>query len=289
MRNPFLMACLFLLPVAAGDAPAKRNPAPGALPGDLLWMIGPRDGAPPGPSRRPARSCVNGGAIFTARPAPPVMAGAVTARVSSPIGSRPGPPIFAGGLQGAVHAVRHLPTDEDLFSTITRGMHGTSMRRWPQLRERDRWALVFHLKSLSPRFRVELPGRSIEVPIPPRQTESLRARGQEAYVRLQCESCHGSRGAGDGSRPDNLLAPSRKFNRGRFIRGAEVEHIYVTLRVGLEGTHMAPYESLGNEELWALAAYVRTLVRERPLHEIPLVDPELAARDGYGHRALAAL
>jgi cytochrome c oxidase cbb3-type subunit 2 len=176
-----------------------------------------------------------------------------------------------------------LPTDEDLFAAITRGMHGTSMQRWPQLVERDRWALVFHLKSLSPRFRREQPGPSLQVPTPPRETSSLRERGQQAYVRLKCGSCHGASGAGDGDRPDNYQEPSRNFNRGRFIRGAEMEDIYVTLKVGIEGTHMASYQALADDEIWALAAHVRSLVRERPLYELPLVDPEVAARQGYGH------
>jgi cytochrome c len=176
-----------------------------------------------------------------------------------------------------------LPTDEDLFATITRGMHGTSMQRWPQLAQRDRWALVFHLKSLSPRFRQEQPGPSLVVPAPPRETASVRERGQQAYLRLNCGSCHGDSGAGDGDRPDNFQEPSRNFNRGRFIRGAEMEDIYVTLKVGIEGTHMASYQALADDEIWALAAHVRSLIRERPLYELPLVDPEVAARQGFGH------
>ncbi|MBV8758791.1 MAG: cytochrome c, partial [Deltaproteobacteria bacterium] len=35
-----------------------------------------------------------------------------------------------------------LPTDVDLFRTITRGVHGTAMPPWFALPERDRWALA---------------------------------------------------------------------------------------------------------------------------------------------------
>jgi hypothetical protein len=32
---------------------------------------------------------------------------------------------------------------------------------------------------------------------------------------------------------------------------------------------MYPYPALYDDELWAVAAYVRSFVRERPLHELP--------------------
>lgn len=284
MRTTLSIALLFLLPVVADAAPPRRDDVPGGLPGDLLWMIGPRDGAPRAAKPRDsAKLRQRGRELYsTACSACHGQRGDGQGEFADRIWPHP------TDFRRAVYKLRStpsgtLPTDEDLFGTITRGMHGTSMWPWPQLRERDRWALVFHLKSLSPRFRTERPGRSIAVPIPPRETEALRARGREAYARLQCGSCHGGQGAGDGSRPENLLAPSRNFTRGRFIRGAEVEDIYVTLRVGLEGTHMASYEALPDEEIWALAAYVRTLVRERPLHEFPRIDPEVAAKEGFGH------
>ncbi|HEY0712061.1 MAG TPA: hypothetical protein VGF45_05270, partial [Polyangia bacterium] len=45
--------------------------------------------------------------------------------------------------------------------------------------------------------------------------------------------------------------------------------IFTTLRVGIEGTPMAAYPMLSDDEIWALAAYVRLLVRERPLEYLP--------------------
>jgi mono/diheme cytochrome c family protein len=168
-----------------------------------------------------------------------------------------------------------LPTDLDLFATITRGMHGTSMQPWPRLPEQDRWALVYHLKSFSPRFLEESPGRPVRVPIAPRETEDIRDQGEALYVRLRCGACHGEAGAGDGPAREAYLKQRnrevriRDFTRGRFIRGGEMEDLYVTLKVGIEGTPMAAYSALSDDELWALAAYVRLLVRERPLHEFP--------------------
>jgi cytochrome c oxidase cbb3-type subunit 2 len=168
-----------------------------------------------------------------------------------------------------------LPTDADLFVTLTRGMHGTPMLPWTALSERERWALVFHLKSFSVRFREERPAPAIRVPAPPKEDAALRQRGAELYGKLMCARCHGETGAGDGAAArayDGSLdgaVHARDFTRGRFLRGAEMEDLYLTLRTGLEGTPMAAYDVLRDDEIWALAAYVRALVRERPLYDLP--------------------
>ena len=72
---------------------------------------------------------------------------------------------------------------------------------------------------------------------------------------------------------------ARDFTRGRFIRGAEMEDLYLTLRTGLEGTPMGAYDTLRDDEIWALAAYVRSLVRERPLYELPPARTHARADD----------
>jgi mono/diheme cytochrome c family protein len=187
-----------------------------------------------------------------------------------------------------------LPTDGDLFSTLTRGMHGTPMQPWRQLSPDERWALVLHVKSLSPRFRQERAGPPVPVPTPPRESEDLRDHGELLYVRLRCGACHGDAGAGDGPARESYRRAGKRdvrirdFTRGRFIRGAEMEDLYLTLRVGIEGTPMGAYDGLGDDEVWALAAYVRLLVRERPLHELPPAGTEASEAAPSGARARSA-
>lgn len=167
-----------------------------------------------------------------------------------------------------------IPTDADLFISLSRGMHGTPMLPWSALKERERWALVHHLKSLSVRFREERPEPPVAVPAAPPQTDALRARGKQLYSTLRCWACHGERGAGDGPAAPLLIEdPSRPvrirdFVHGRFLRGTEPADIYLTLWTGLDGTSMGTYASaLSPDETWALAAFVRSLVRERPYAE----------------------
>jgi cytochrome c oxidase cbb3-type subunit 2 len=165
-----------------------------------------------------------------------------------------------------------IPTDRDLFQAVTRGIHGTPMMPWKHLTEQERWALVYRLKGFSVRFREERPLPPVQVPQAPRESDELRLRGADLYARLRCASCHGEQGTADGpaaQRYQGTQVRIRDFSRGRFIRGPEMEDLYLTLRVGIEGTPMGAYDTLRDDEIWALAAHVRALIRERPLHELP--------------------
>jgi len=165
-----------------------------------------------------------------------------------------------------------IPTDEDLFRSVTRGIHGTPMLPWKELSAEDRWALVDQLKAFSMRFRQERPLPPIRIPVPPKEDGALRSKGTKLYGLLRCGACHGDQGKGNGPAEPSYQGRAvriRDFSRGRFIRGTEMEDIYLTLRVGIEGTPMGAYDALRDDELWALAAHVRLLIRERPVYEFP--------------------
>src|SRR3989338_10449281 len=115
-------------------------------------------------------------------------------------------------------------TDEDLFTTITRGMPGSAMPPWVHLNARDRWALVYYVRYLSElktyedsgEINEEMKARGIPwqvkekiinkkfndenlikvYPEPPVTSESLK-RGQEVFI-ASCAGCHGPQGRGDG-------------------------------------------------------------------------------------------
>jgi cytochrome c oxidase cbb3-type subunit 2 len=267
----------------AGPSPGASSSPPGsALPDtqgqwDLRWMAGPPSVVPTArPPRPSARLRARGESLYRER----------CAGCHGEAGDGKGP--LASRLRvpptsfvAAVYKLRStptgsIPTDDDLFATVTRGVHGTPMLPWKQLSEEERWALVFHLKSFSVRFREERPAPRVQVPPPPREDDSLREKGRRLYASLQCAACHGERGAanGPGAELYRRADPARDvrirdFTRGRFIRGTEMEDIFLTLRVGLEGTPMASYDALADSDVWALAAYVRSLIRERPIYDFP--------------------
>jgi cytochrome c oxidase cbb3-type subunit 2 len=162
-----------------------------------------------------------------------------------------------------------IPTDADLFATISRGMHGTPMMSWRGLSEYERWALVERLKAFSVRFAQETPGPVVDVPVEPRDGEALVAEGARLWSRARCGACHGT---GDGRGPSVALLrqdPVRRVRvrdlmRGEFLRGTSARDIFLTLRTGMDGTPMGSYaEALSERETWALAAYVRSLLDAR--------------------------
>src|SRR5205814_10627966 len=50
-----------------------------------------------------------------------------------------------------------LPTDGDLFRTITRGVRWTAMPTWHEIPDKDRFAVITYIKTLSPRWKEEKP------------------------------------------------------------------------------------------------------------------------------------
>ena len=61
----------------------------------------------------------------------------------------PRPRDFVRARYRLVSTWESVPTDEDIYRTISRGKPGSAMPSWAHLPERDRWALVHYLKSLA--------------------------------------------------------------------------------------------------------------------------------------------
>jgi mono/diheme cytochrome c family protein len=158
-----------------------------------------------------------------------------------------------------------LPTDEDLFRTISRGASGTGMPPWAyMLGPEDRWALVDYVKSFSPRFAGSAP-KALDVPAgPPKPADA--ARGKLVYQKMQCFKCHGEEGRGDGPSANTLNDAtgrhinSRDFtNPGGFRTGWTDREIVRTSRTGMNGTPMPSYAGIMSpQNEFDLAAYVKT-------------------------------
>jgi cytochrome c oxidase cbb3-type subunit 2 len=275
MHTSTLALLIAVLPLASAQAAPRA--APPTDPWDVIWMIDPPNADPTTPAPAPTQPMrVLGDALYDAHCSP--CHGAKGNGRSSLGGQlRPAPTDFTR----AVYKLRStpdgsLPSDRDLFRTLTRGLHGTTMRPWRRLTEIERWALVGKLKSFSPRFAAERPAAPVVVPAAPRETIALEDRGAQIYRQVGCASCHGDVGqVNPAAREVFRRDPSRRqvrirdFTRGRFIRGIEMEDIFLTLRVGVAGTPMAAYDTLPDADVWALAAHVRGLLRDRPYNDLP--------------------
>ena len=163
-----------------------------------------------------------------------------------------------------------IPTDEDLFATISRGMHGTPMMSWRGLPEDERWALVGHLKAYSVRFAQERPAPALAVPAEPPSSgafvvEGARLWGARAMWRVPRRR----------RRPRAVVSLSRRTRGGtsacetsagrEFMRGSSARDIYLTLRTGMDGTPMGSYaEALTPHETRARTVSVRSLISPSP-------------------------
>ena len=107
-----------------------------------------------------------------------------------------------------------LPTDEDLLRTITQGVRWTGMIGRPDLRDNDWRAVIQYIKTFSPRFVKEKPGKPISVPAAPEKTQQILDQGKRLYKEVGCTDCHGEHGRGDGLSRQN----SRTIGAGRFGR-----------------------------------------------------------------------
>jgi len=151
-----------------------------------------------------------------------------------------------------------LPRDEDIFRTISRGVRkGQIMPAWGDaadghaLSEQDRWDLVDYVKTFSDRFKNEPVPPPIPIPVRPyapgaAPPEAIR-EGKLVYGVLQCWTCHGVTGKGDGPSAGALLddweVPIRPFDftSGNFKFGDSPSDVYRTFNTGLTGTPMPSF------------------------------------------------
>ena len=191
-----------------------------------------------------------------------------------------------------------LPTDGDLYRTLTRGVRGTAMPPWHELPEKDRIAVIAYVKTFSERWRAERPEPPVVIGDPPPPTPERLARGAQLYAQAKCFQCHGDSGKGDGPSAgelrDDLKFPIRPtdFTRGQFKGGSDVADIYRTMTTGLDGTPMPSFaDSLSDDERWAISYHVLSFSAfSDPLTGQPLqLDPTARARlngpDGHRHRS----
>jgi cytochrome c oxidase cbb3-type subunit 2 len=160
-----------------------------------------------------------------------------------------------------------IPTDEDLYKSVTRGFVNSNMPSWLPLTQQQRADLVAYLKTFSSRFREEKPPAPLQVPSEPEATQQSIQHGNELYQKMNCWSCHGKEGRGDGPSALTLVdnrgypVPPYDFVAGtRFKCGESNQDLYRILMTGLDGTPMPSFANgLTPDQAWDLVHYLRTL------------------------------
>ena len=164
-----------------------------------------------------------------------------------------------------------LPTDEDLYNTVGRGVQASNMPSWNPLSDQMRADLVAYVKHFSDRWKTEKAGATIEIPREPAVTADRVKAGQALFQKLECWKCHGVEGRANGPSADTLTddqnRPIKPFNfhdQMRFKCGETNRDLYRIFMTGLDGTPMPSFmDNVKPDEAWDLVFYLRTL---QPMH-----------------------
>jgi mono/diheme cytochrome c family protein len=158
-----------------------------------------------------------------------------------------------------------LPRDEDLFRSIRHGFKSqVGMPSFRFLSDREVWAVISFVKTLSTRWKEEEVPAAIVVPAPPPYSADAAARGHKLYNELGCVKCHGDKGFGDGKsaaalRYDNEtpIRPADFSKPKDFKCGDRPYDIFRTLTNGMDGTPMPSFvDNVTDAQRWDLVQYV---------------------------------
>ena len=152
-----------------------------------------------------------------------------------------------------------LPTDQDLFNSVSRGFTNSNMPHWDSLPAQNRMDLVAYIKTFSPRWQSEKPGDPIKIPPEPAVTAQSITHGGELFQKMECWKCHGQQGRGDGpsaaTLTDSKDQPIRPYN----FAGTN-DDLYRIFMTGLDGTPMPSFaDVIQPNDAWDLVHFLRTL------------------------------
>jgi mono/diheme cytochrome c family protein len=185
----------------------------------------------------------------------------------------PRPRDFTRGEYRLVSTWDRIPTDEDLYRTISRGMPGSAMPSWAHLPEMTRWGLVHYVKTFSahsleiretytPTQPFEEGRGFVTIPPEPPYDAAAELRARELY-KQSCAACHGATARGDGAQEqvDSKGRPTRPrdLTAGIFKGSPSKEHVYRRIVAGLPGSPMPMSPYIYGEDAWHLTHYVLSL------------------------------
>jgi mono/diheme cytochrome c family protein len=160
-----------------------------------------------------------------------------------------------------------LPTDEDLYHSVSRGFVTTNMPPWLALTRQDRVNLVAYIKTFSPKWRTQGPGAPIPIPAETPATAESILHGRQLFQKMECWKCHGPAGHGDGpaastltDSKDNPIRPYNFATGSRFKCGETNQDLYRIFMTGLDGTPMPSFaDQIRPPDAWDLVHFLRTL------------------------------
>ncbi len=192
-----------------------------------------------------------------------------------------------------------LPTEEDLFLTVTHGLPGSAMPSWEGvLNDKERMQVVRFVRTELVKDRNFLDketeefhkidfGKQVAT-----SKESIEKGKQVYMIKGKCVECHGIEGRGDGNKTQKdewgfpiLPADLRKcWNfRGNREDPYNPKNIFREVSTGLNGTPMPSFaDVLSPEDRWNVANFVISLCPQKkidPLTAKPVL--QFVVKSGY--------
>jgi cytochrome c oxidase cbb3-type subunit 2 len=204
----------------------------------------------------------------------------------------PRPRDFTAGQFRLISTWDGVPTDEDLFRTISRGMPGSAMPSWAHLSEEARWGLVHYVKAFSKRpFTIRAAhqpdkwgsGGAGVIVVPPEVSfdAAAQARAGELYAK-GCAPCHGPTGRGDGAQKqvDSKGYPTRPrdLTLGVFKGNPDPQSVYRRIVAGLPGSPMPQSGYLQGNDGWHLVHWVRSLSSDAQREKVEMKRFRIVAK-----------
>jgi mono/diheme cytochrome c family protein len=180
-----------------------------------------------------------------------------------------------------------LPTDDDLYQSVSRGFVTTNMPPWLALTRQTRVDLVAYIKTFSPKWQTERAGTPIAIPAETPATPESILHGRQLFQKMECWKCHGAAGHGDGpsastltDSKDNPIRPYNFATGSRFKCGETNHDLYRIFMTGLDGTPMPSFaDQIRPGDAWDLVHFLRTM-QPLPTREVAVWHAWLPAHAG---------
>ncbi|MGE3975381.1 MAG: cytochrome c/FTR1 family iron permease [Bdellovibrionales bacterium] len=99
--------------------------------------------------------------------------------------------------------------------------------------------------------------RITRIEISPRALPDIKLG--EKLFQVNCTSCHGNTGHGDGLAGVSLDPKPANFHDPDLVSNSSPYKFYNTIKLGVPGTGMVSFAHLSDEEVWALAFYLKSM------------------------------
>ena len=196
-----------------------------------------------------------------------------------------------------------LPTDEDLFRTISRGITGTPMTFFAKeiskvgLSIEERWGVIAFIQTLNDSWAEDDEFKTTDDPddredyrynqilvkyndiAEPEFDPAKAEKGKAVYEDKKCWECHGIDGKGNGKSFITLktdrgfkLHPRDFTKPWKFKGGDGIKDIFARVTTGINGTPMPSFvDTITEEDRWDLSHFVKSFQYERTDNEVLVV------------------